>query len=178
MPPQTVHVQLLPRFHNYSWHPKTPREKWIQVLSQFVLYEVIKARDDAEEKEGFIASKALDAAAELWCHSHSSRYLVERVVCKDFSFCEYRDCYLVPESMPAFKRILRLTPESFKFVRKMIEMHPVFEHKGKRRQLKVEVQLKIALMCLGYDGSLTSFDAIAGMMGVSEGSVKEYTDRV
>ncbi|KAF8977313.1 hypothetical protein BGZ52_007159, partial [Haplosporangium bisporale] len=71
------------------------------------------------------------------------------------------DCYLVPESMPAFKRILRLTPESFKFVRKMIEMHPVFEHKGKRRQLKVEVQLKIALMCLGYDGSLKSFDAIA-----------------
>lgn len=133
MPPQPVHVQLLPRFRDYSRHPMTPREKWIQVLNQFVLQEVIKARDDAEEKEGFIASKALVAAAELWCHYHSSRYLVERVVCNDFSFCEYRDCYLVPENMPVFKRILRLTPESFEFVRKMIEVHPVFEHKASLR---------------------------------------------
>lgn len=142
------------------------------------MYEVIKLQDEAEKNDGFVASKTLVATSLLWSHYHSSRYLVERSICNDFSFCEYRDKYLVPENMPAFKRILRLSPESFDFVKSMIEVHPVFKHKGKRRQMSVEVQLKIALMRLGHDGSLTGFDAIAGMMGVSEGSVKEFVDRV
>lgn len=33
---------------------------------------VIKARNSAEEKEGFIASKALVVAAEPWCQYHTS----------------------------------------------------------------------------------------------------------
>jgi hypothetical protein len=37
-------------------------------------------------------------------------------------------------------------------------VHPVFAYKGKRRLAPVEVQLKVALMGLGHDGSLTSYD--------------------
>ncbi|KAK3805280.1 MAG: hypothetical protein J3R72DRAFT_508070 [Linnemannia gamsii] len=68
-----------------------------------------------------------------------------------------------------------MTKPQFEYIVDLIKDHSMFRTTGRKRQVLVSVQLKIALHRLIHDGFLSSFNTLDRLLGVSVGSVIRYT---
>ena len=105
----------------------------------------------------------------------AQRYMEPRVhILKN----NWADSVLPTYSDAKWRNIMRVDPPSFEFILRQIRDHPVFSNKSNRPQDPVDVQLKLALYRLAYDGSGVGFNNTAHHWGVSEGHISNCTKRV
>lgn len=76
-----------------------------------------------------------------------------------------------------FLTMLRLTPDSFWKLLRLIQHHEVFQTTSNRPQAPVETQLAVTLYRMGRFGNGASVSDLARIAGISEGSVEKYTER-
>ena len=74
-----------------------------------------------------------------------------------------------------FKKILRMTSESFKKLVQLISSHDIFKSNSQRKQAPVELQLALFLHRLGSRSDIFN---ICSKFGIAEGTVILYTKRV
>ena len=74
-----------------------------------------------------------------------------------------------------FKKILRMTSESFKRLVQLISSHDIFKSNGNRKQAPVELQLAIFLHRIGSKSDIFN---ICSKFGIGEGTVILYTKRI
>lgn len=74
-----------------------------------------------------------------------------------------------------FKKILRMTSESFKKLVQLISSHDIFKSNSERKQAPVELQLAIFLHRVGSRSDIFN---ICSKFGIGEGTVILYTKRI
>ncbi|PKY62609.1 hypothetical protein RhiirA4_305883, partial [Rhizophagus irregularis] len=74
-----------------------------------------------------------------------------------------------------FKKIMRMVPESFEVLVKLLNIHPIFQSNHVTQQAPVELQLAIFLRRLGSKESIFS---ICSRYGIAEGTVILYCKRI
>lgn len=74
-----------------------------------------------------------------------------------------------------FKKIMRMFPESFKELVKLLNIHPIFQSNHITQQAPVELQLAVFLRRLGSKESIFS---ICSRYGIAEGTVILYCKRI
>jgi hypothetical protein len=82
-----------------------------------------------------------------------------------------------PSAYNRFVSMLRVTPQTFEYILKLIEDNPVFRSSSPKAQAPVESQLAVTLYRMGRYGNAASVRDIARDAGVSEGTVEAYTAR-
>ncbi|KAG0300881.1 hypothetical protein BGZ99_003613, partial [Dissophora globulifera] len=162
----------MPAFRNYSRHRKTPRENILEELTRLELQLFL----DPSEGDSFEVTPLFLKVLITKHFFLTNRYLNPREPV--FKSSIFRDEVLSMDNGMVFQEALRLSPEQFNYVVKLIQDHPIFQQTGKKPQKEVTIQLKVALHRLAHDGSLSSFKAIARVMGITTGSVVKYTHRV
>ena len=159
---------------NYSRHRKTYRQRTVEALDQLQLQLLF----DVNDKEAFsITPKFLQVLA-IKNFYLTTRYLKLRV--SVFKSTDYRNNVLHANNADGrvFHDTFRMSPEQFDHVVTLIKDNPVFRKKGKKPQLDVPTQLKIALHRFAHYGSLATFKAIGRVMGVTPTAAVKYTERV
>ncbi|TFY60403.1 hypothetical protein EVJ58_g5168 [Rhodofomes roseus] len=73
--------------------------------------------------------------------------------------------------------MLRVSPNVFETILRLIEDHPVFHNESNNEQTPVRTQLAVTLYRMGHYGNGASVQDVARMAGCSEGAVELYTDR-
>lgn len=68
-----------------------------------------------------------------------------------------------------FKSVFRVNRITFSKLLAFIKDHPVFEHKRRKPQLRVDVQLLVALYRLGSYGEGSSILKVASLFGIGDG---------
>ncbi|KAK5820658.1 hypothetical protein F5H01DRAFT_167742 [Linnemannia elongata] len=81
-------------------------------------------------------------------------------------------------SSDEFRQHFRTTRHSFGVIASLIEDNEVFRNNSNFRQTHPSWQLAVALQRLGHYGSRAAVQIIASDMGISVGSVVEFTNRV
>lgn len=76
-----------------------------------------------------------------------------------------------------FVHMLRVTPDTFRFILSLIKDDSVFIAHSQRPQAPVDHQLAVMLYRLGHYGNAASIEGVATWAGISEGSVEAYTRR-
>jgi hypothetical protein len=82
-----------------------------------------------------------------------------------------------PATYNHFVSMLRVTPESFEYLTRLIEDHPVFQSNSPKAQAPVEYQLAVTLFRMGRYGNGAGVRDIARQAGISEGAVEAFTAR-
>ena len=77
-----------------------------------------------------------------------------------------------------FRANLRVNPDTFDALFRLIKHHPVFVSKGPKSQMPIRFQLAVALYRLGNFGSRVTVEAVAQWAGFSAGAVVKATRRV
>jgi len=76
------------------------------------------------------------------------------------------------------KQIARMDKQTFKSVVDRIENNPVFSNRSANKQAEVEVQLILCLQRFGCEGNGASIGSNSRMLGIGEGTVGLYTNRI
>ena len=77
-----------------------------------------------------------------------------------------------------FRYNLRVSPDTFDSLQKMIEGHTIFSNNSYSPQSPVSAQLATALFRFGHNGNAASVEAVAQQVGVSAGTVVNWMRRV
>lgn len=159
------------RPRNFVRHRKTLRERTLDTLERFAITRYINARKD----RNMHLNKFLQIVSIWWCFK-TTRYLKSRTN-NIFRSTVYRDRVLVDGNGSFFQDTFRMSYEQFNYIVNIIKDSPVFQKTGRKNQKPVSIQLKVALHRLCHDGSLSSYKAIARIMGITEGTAFMYTRR-
>jgi hypothetical protein len=104
-----------------------------------------------------------------------SRFLNERMdIPKSKAFREL--LWILPDD--DFKQELRMTKESFAYIRHEIESHPVFANQSNNPQEDVGIQMAEVFERFGTYGKGSSVGRVARSKGIGNGTVVLYTKRV
>jgi hypothetical protein len=77
-----------------------------------------------------------------------------------------------------FQQMLRVPPDVFHILLRLIEDHPIFHNQSNNEQTPVSFQLAVTLYRMGRYGNGVSWDDIARIAGIAKGSVPNFTRRV
>jgi hypothetical protein len=136
-------------------------------LFQAAKWSFFSDGDDTEDE--------VDDLVELHHAVSSVRYLAPRLpVMKLTNFRSNVHRY----DPDRFRQAFRMDQTSFNAIVRLIEGHPVFHNNSLNPQQDVSVQLYVALRRFGHYGSSCSIGETAKLIGISEGSVLKYTERV
>lgn len=77
-----------------------------------------------------------------------------------------------------FRQAFRMNKDTFNFILNKIENHHIFHNNSLHKQQPVWLQLLVSLERFGFDGNASSIGKIARSMGISNGTVVLYSNRV
>ncbi|CAD6909789.1 unnamed protein product [Tilletia controversa] len=85
----------------------------------------------------------------------------------------------LPSDLKSFRRLVRVNPEAFENLVRVLSPHPVFANKHPRRsQAPIAEQLAVTLYWLGRSGNGAGSEDVALACGCAEGLVHAYGERV
>jgi hypothetical protein len=150
------------------------RRSWVRAYLKYVVFRDAfcpqEALDDA------LTLQAVDVQALL--SILKTRYLNPRIpVPKRDTLSLAWQYVLTPSHHDRFIQLLRISPTAFDVLLDLIRDHPIFYNNSPMPQTPVETQLAVTLWRLGRFGNAASVMDAARTAGISEGSVKDFTDR-
>ena len=140
-----------------------------QLLNEFEKTLEILAFDSKEASADFIEIMT------LYFGLNSCRYLNPRL---DQPKLEGLRNLFWDLSDEQFKQYSRMDKTSFVHILGLIEDDPVFHNNSRIKQMYPWYQLAVALHRFGTDGNGSSIDGVALQVGISHGSIANYTRRV
>lgn len=146
------------------------RDKYMKFMA------VRDVTDPAEDLETLNDRLLMDITALK--HISQTRYLNGRPKVLKLGNIELCWAYAdEPEHHHRFIHMLRVSPLIFDTILALIEDHLVFQNNSNNPQTPVHTQLAVTLYRLGRYGNAASVKDIAMFLGISEGSVENFTDR-
>lgn len=126
-----------------------------------------------------------DEAEELMAEVSTRRYLRERAprFKRKDNIMDVLDAYEAKHDTVSYRNVVRMQPEAFRTIVRMVEGHKVFDLKragdGRRGRpgAPVAAQVAIALNRLGTSGNASGFNQMGSQWGFGQGSCKKFTDR-
>ncbi|GAU89796.1 hypothetical protein RvY_02306 [Ramazzottius varieornatus] len=153
----------------------------VKILTDLVLHDVLDSSSDEEDEmlcETDGSSSEDDEEIKIAVVRYfatQSRHLSARVnspKTKELAYLIFQSDELT------FKRNARMTRQAFFAVVDKIGSHIVFRNKSHHEQAPVPDQLMVALSRFGFDGSASSLWTAGSRLGIGEGTVSLYTERV
>jgi len=115
---------------------------------------------------------------KILCHIATTRYLRSRENIPKAGNLHLAWHYAMDrENHGHFITMLRITPQSFCHLLRLIQGHPIFQNRSNKPQAPVKNQLAVTLYHMGRYGNGASVPDIARIAGISEGSVEKFTER-
>lgn len=122
-----------------------------------------------------IYENEINELLELKAHILSFRYF-----CRNDAIPKSLEHRILLLTLPQneFRQAFRMNKDTFNFILNQIENNDIFKSTGTKEQQPVWVQLLVTLERFGFDGNAGSVGKIARSMGIGNGTVVLYTNRV
>jgi hypothetical protein len=105
----------------------------------------------------------------------NSKFIFERDLKEDTNEADSTPRWLTDEE---FLQKYRMHRDSFKMIVSLINNHPAFQSRGKKKQAPVEHQLMFFLYYIGVSDSGASFPRSRKVFGIGRGTCNDYRKRV
>jgi len=159
------------------------RQLVIDEIEQFIeaslLLDALDVEDSSSDESSESSSDSdmdpIDIAFELLTDALGKRYHAPRLRVPKSNHFRMEILFNLPCNR--FAQQMRMSPTAFRHILNLIEINPIFMNNGHCPQRDVRFQLAVTLYRFGRHGNGVSLADITHM-GISEGSVELYTNRV
>jgi hypothetical protein len=143
------------------------RQQTIKEIDKLLLLLIITDYEENEEQ--------IQELMELKAHILSYRFFSESERIPK-SLHHRTNLLMLPNNQ--FRQAFRMNKDTFLFILNKIQNHHVFKNNSFNKQQPVWIQLLVVLERLGFDGNSCSIGKVARSLGIGNGTVVLYTNRI
>ena len=164
-------------------------EKVIRTRQVEAAFRIVARNDSDTDDDGTMLSEIIDVTIEQARDTiQGRRYFYDRKPYRTGFSKETFERDLQAEDLPdgtspwltdeEFLQKYRMHRDSFQVIVSLIQNHPVFQSKGKRKQAPIQYQLLVFLYYIGTEGSGASSPRCRQVFGIGRGTCNIFRKRV